>query len=64
MDSFSAMETIVKILGVVTVASDLVSNAEIQVNMNLWTKNGQSVRLATIRILQFHYNQIQRRASV
>jgi hypothetical protein len=38
-----------------TVTSDLVSNAPMQVYMNLWANEGKSVKPATVRILQFKF---------
>ncbi len=40
-----------------TVTSDLVSNAPMQVNMNLWAQNGKAVKPAIIRILKFKYEK-------
>jgi len=42
-----------------TVTSDLVSNAEMQVNMNLWANKGKVVRPAKIRILKFYHKKSQ-----
>ena len=40
-----------------SVTSELVSNAPMQVNMNLWANKGSAVKPATIRILKFHFEQ-------
>ena len=40
-----------------TITSDLVSNATMQVNMNLWANKGRTVKPATIRILRFNFEQ-------
>jgi hypothetical protein len=44
--------------GAWAVASNRVSNAPMQVHMNLWAYKGQLVKPATIRILAFHFQHL------